>query len=394
METNNTTILKELIETVEDYPSILENISFFNYQQYIISGSNKNIYIWPYNMGPSFNTRIINNEKIVSNVFTSIGNNLFFVTEFTGNAMTLNISGGQLTMMCYNMKIYDVETGLMTYNFSLDSENIVKIIVSPDLKYFAKITLNTITIIKIYDLSIIDTIRFDIESEIIGCFSTDSKQFLYTHIFLIDNISLNTLNISTFEREEINTSIRGDLNINRIRQILVIRNKIILELGVSIQILSLEGTLLHSFNYDYITYTGLMSSIKISPNQEKIVYGFQDARNYNYSIRVINLNDYSSTYILDAHPDKIRDIIFINDNIIATASIDKTVKIWNINGTLIQTLEHDQYVQTLNYLFISNIESLLMSTMKIGEEEKKPKGLTETKDSKSKIKNKPKIKKK
>ena len=81
-----------------------------------------------------------------------------------------------------------------------------------------------------------------------------------------------------------------------------------------------------------------MSSIKISPNQEKIVYGFQDTRYNNYSIRVINLNDYSSTYILNAHPDKIKDIIFINDNIIATASIDKTVKIWNINGTLIQTL--------------------------------------------------------
>ena len=261
METN-TTIFKEFIETVEDYPSILENIAYFNYRQYILSGSNKHIYIWPYNMG-SFSTRRINNEKIVSDVFTSIGNNLFFVTEFTGNAIILNINRGQLTMLCYNMKIYDVETGLMTYNFSLDSENIIKIIVSPDLKYFAKITLDTITIIRIYDLTIIDTIRFDIESEIIGCFSTDSKQFVYTQIFLIDNISLNILNISTSEREEINTSIRGDLNFNRIHQILVIRNKIILEFAISIQILSLEGRLLHSFNYDYITYTGLMSSIKI-----------------------------------------------------------------------------------------------------------------------------------
>ena len=44
-------------------------------------------------------------------------------------------------MLCHNMKIYDVETGLMTYNFSLDSENIIKIIVSPDLKYFAKIKI-------------------------------------------------------------------------------------------------------------------------------------------------------------------------------------------------------------------------------------------------------------
>jgi len=386
METN-TTIFKEFIETVEDYPSILENIAYFNYRQYILSGSNKHIYIWPYNMG-SFSTRRINNEKIVSDVFTSIGNNLFFVTEFTGNAIILNINRGQLTMLCYNMKIYDVETGLMTYNFSLDSENIIKIIVSPDLKYFAKITLDTITIIRIYDLTIIDTIRFDIESEIIGCFSTDSKQFVYTQIFLIDNISLNILNISTSEREEINTSIRGDLNFNRIHQILVIRNKIILEFAISIQILSLEGRLLHSFNYDYITYTGLMSSIKISPNQEKIVYGFQDTRYNNYSIRVINLNDYSSTYILNAHPVKIKDIIFINDNIIATASIDKTVKIWNINGTLIQTLEHDEYVQTLNYLFISNIESLLMSSMNIEE------GKAKSKDSKAKIKNKLKIKKK
>ena len=386
METN-TTIFKEFIETVEDYPSILENIAYFNYRQYILSGSNKHIYIWPYNMG-SFSTRRINNEKIVSDVFTSIGNNLFFVTEFTGNAIILNINRGQLTMLCHNMKIYDVETGLMTYNFSLDSENIIKIIVSPDLKYFAKITLDTITIIRIYDLTIIDTIRFDIESEIIGCFSTDSKQFVYTQIFLIDNISLNILNISTSEREEINTSIRGDLNFNRIHQILVIRNKIILEFAISIQILSLEGRLLHSFNYDYITYTGLMSSIKISPNQEKIVYGFQDTRYNNYSIRVINLNDYSSTYILNAHPDKIKDIIFINDNIIATASIDKTVKIWNINGTLIQTLEHDEYVQTLNYLFISNIESLLMSSMNIEE------GKAKSKDSKAKIKNKLKIKKK
>ena len=382
METN-TTIFKEFIETVEDYPSILENIAYFNYRQYILSGSNKHIY----NMG-SFSTRRINNEKIVSDVFTSIGNNLFFVTEFTGNAIILNINRGQLTMLCHNMKIYDVETGLMTYNFSLDSENIIKIIVSPDLKYFAKITLDTITIIRIYDLTIIDTIRFDIESEIIGCFSTDSKQFVYTQIFLIDNISLNILNISTSEREEINTSIRGDLNFNRIHQILVIRNKIILEFAISIQILSLEGRLLHSFNYDYITYTGLMSSIKISPNQEKIVYGFQDTRYNNYSIRVINLNDYSSTYILNAHPDKIKDIIFINDNIIATASIDKTVKIWNINGTLIQTLEHDEYVQTLNYLFISNIESLLMSSMNIEE------GKAKSKDSKAKIKNKLKIKKK
>ena len=386
METN-TTIFKEFIETVEDYPSILENIAYFNYRQYILSGSNKHIYIWPYNMG-SFSTRRINNEKIVSDVFTSIGNNLFFVTEFTGNAIILNINRGQLTMLCHNMKIYDVETGLMTYNFSLDSENIIKIIVSPDLKYFAKITLDTITIIRIYDLTIIDTIRFDIESEIIGCFSTDSKQFVYTQIFLIDNISLNILNISTSEREEINTSIRGDLNFNRIHQILVIRNKIILEFAISIQILSLEGRLLHSFNYDYITYTGLMSSIKISPNQEKIVYGFQDTRYNNYSIRVINLNDYSSTYILNAHPVKIKDIIFINDNIIATASIDKTVKIWNINGTLIQTLEHDEYVQTLNYLFISNIESLLMSSMNIEE------GKAKSKDSKAKIKNKLKIKKK
>ena len=386
METN-TTIFKEFIETVEDYPSILENIAYFNYRQYILSGSNKHIYIWPYNMG-SFSTRRINNEKIVSDVFTSIGNNLFFVTEFTGNAIILNINRGQLTMLCHNMKIYDVETGLMTYNFSLDSENIIKIIVSPDLKYFAKITLDTITIIRIYDLTIIDTIRFDIESEIIGCFSTDSKQFVYTQIFLIDNISLNILNISTSEIEEINTSIRGDLNFNRIHQILVIRNKIILEFAISIQILSLEGRLLHSFNYDYITYTGLMSSIKISPNQEKIVYGFQDTRYNNYSIRVINLNDYSSTYILNAHPVKIKDIIFINDNIIATASIDKTVKIWNINGTLIQTLEHDEYVQTLNYLFISNIESLLMSSMNIEE------GKAKSKDSKAKIKNKLKIKKK
>jgi len=373
-------LFQELIKNVEDYPNILSYISDFSYRQYILAGSGKNIYIWPYNTLDNRN-KIIDNGKIIHNIFTTIGKELFFITEHSGRYRPLG-DDVRLTMnnMCYNMKIYNADTGLMVHDFLLQDEEIVKIIVSPNLKYFAKLTYDTITIVKTSDNSVVDTITFDQENYIVASFSYDSNLFIYTQIESNPNILLYTLNINTLERGQIHTSIMDGRGLY-LNKILITPNQIILQLNINIYVLNFQGIPIQNTNnplhYQDITYIGYMTSINISPNQKRIVYGFQDTSDNKWSIRIINLSDFSSEFIRNVHPTKIGKVIFINDDIIASSSNDKTIKIHDIYGSLIKTLEHDQYVQTLNYLFISNIEELLLSSMMLEESIKdtsKPKG--------------------
>jgi len=390
---------KNFIYGVEDYTNIFENISDMVSDEFIISGSDTNINIWNYNTG--LLTNVIKNERIIEDIFTCTENNLFFVIEHTGKRISLEFGRGRINMLCYNIKIYDIDTYSMVHNFSLDSENVVEIVISPDLKYFAKITFNVITIIKVQDKTTVCTIRLDVESQIVACFSYDSKTFLYSQIINNNNIILNSLNIDTFERGEINTTVIVS-TLNNLQKILITRNKIILQLNLRIEILDLEGILLRSFFYDDITYSGYNTTINISPNDKQIVYGFQDERSDKYSIRLINLIDYSSTYILDSNPTSIKKIIFINNDILASSSQDKTIKIWDKNGILLKTLTNDTYVQTLSYLRISSyIDTLLLSSIKaeaaedhgINKLRRKYKKLRSKKKSKNKNKSRTKRKK-
>ncbi|MDJ0742428.1 MAG: AAA-like domain-containing protein [Xenococcaceae cyanobacterium MO_167.B27] len=97
--------------------------------------------------------------------------------------------------------------------------------------------------------------------------------------------------------------------------------------------------------------------IAISPNGKIIATASED--------KTAKLWDWQGNLIasLDGHQDVVRDIAFTPDGqIIATASYDQTVKLWNTRGDMIKTLDRDNYnVRSEGVLAISP-DGKLMAT--------------------------------
>ncbi|MDJ0688468.1 MAG: AAA-like domain-containing protein [Xenococcaceae cyanobacterium MO_188.B32] len=97
--------------------------------------------------------------------------------------------------------------------------------------------------------------------------------------------------------------------------------------------------------------------IAISPNGKIIATASED--------KTAKLWDWQGNLIasLDGHQDVVRDIAFTPDGqIVATASYDQTVKLWNTRGDVIETLDRDKYnVRSEGVLAISP-DGKLMAT--------------------------------
>jgi WD40 repeat protein len=100
--------------------------------------------------------------------------------------------------------------------------------------------------------------------------------------------------------------------------------------------------------------TSLKASKKLKENISSIAFSAKEK--FQMQINVNNLLQEAAYKVkernrLEGHQDEVRDVVFSPDNqIIATASRDKTVKLWNLNGKLITTLQgHKDLVHSVSF---------------------------------------------
>ncbi len=86
-----------------------------------------------------------------------------------------------------------------------------------------------------------------------------------------------------------------------------------------------DGTLLKYFS----AHKGHILSIKFSPNSQLLVSAGEDA-----IIKIWQISDGNLLHSLQGHKSAIRNVIFINDNIVASVSagLEKTIILWNLKN--------------------------------------------------------------
>jgi WD40 repeat protein len=84
----------------------------------------------------------------------------------------------------------------------------------------------------------------------------------------------------------------------------------------------------------------------------------------DFTIRILNLTSelFASCSLL-GHRDKVTSLVSLKNDHLASASYDRSVKVWNYkNGTLVRSLvSHSDYVYTL--VFLKNENSLLSGSV-------------------------------
>ncbi|WP_254173986.1 nSTAND1 domain-containing NTPase [Planktothrix pseudagardhii] len=115
----------------------------------------------------------------------------------------------------------------------------------------------------------------------------------------------------------------------------------------TIKIWNTDGNLIDTLKIDGQTNQGFWD-IAFSPDSQTIAGAYEN----DLGIGIITLwkKQKSVSSQLIGHEKLITNVIFSPDNqVIATASWDTTVKLWKRNGTLITTLKHDDSVESVSF---------------------------------------------
>jgi WD40 repeat protein len=94
---------------------------------------------------------------------------------------------------------------------------------------------------------------------------------------------------------------------------------------------------------------GMVDSVSFNPNGDKIAIASKENSADQHTIRILELNG-KELHNFKVHKDKVYNISFSPDgNTIATASWDKTVKLWRLDGTLRETIKHEDRVNSVSF---------------------------------------------
>jgi len=136
------------------------------------------------------------------------------------------------------------------------------------------------------------------------------------------------------------SNVGGGLIFSGQRQVLMVRNGRVLtwdiERGVQLAAQGNEISVLDEF--------GAPSTWAVSPDQKLLAFGFGHNNRWIARVEIVELATGRVLNVMDAHTDDVNDVSFSPDGrLLASASSDKTTRIWNVaTGALVNTFKGQQ----------------------------------------------------